>query len=135
MNKNRIKEITVEINNLEDSEREKVINQIISAYKGGDTLSSIMDFISVHFNITTTEILSQSRKGELILPRHLIMYFARKKTTLNFEKIGHFCGERNHTTAINACKKIERLMTEKKEIADLVAILDNKMSKTFRSAQ
>jgi hypothetical protein len=47
------------------------------------------------------------------------MYLMRRQTTLSLSEIGRFF-DRDHTTVIHACSKIERLMAEDRTMKDTI---------------
>lgn len=69
------------------------------------TLPKIEKAVCIWTGIDSTVIHSSYRKREVVFARHLIMYFCRKKTNLNFEEIGEHFGF-DHSTIIHGCRKI-----------------------------
>ncbi|MEA3265717.1 MAG: helix-turn-helix domain-containing protein, partial [Candidatus Fermentibacteria bacterium] len=62
------------------------------------------------------------RKREILVPRQVSMYLMRDLTNLSLEEIGSFFG-RDHSTVLNAIKRINRMMGDdaffKRKIIDL----------------
>ena len=52
----------------------------------------------------------------LVTARHIAMYLCRELTDLLLPKIGQQFGGRDHTTVINADRKIRSLMAERRSV-------------------
>lgn len=72
-------------------------------------------------SITVGDLISDRRNGEVIIPRHVAMYLARKLTPKSSPVIGRHFGKRDHTTALFAFRKIERLVKTNAAIMKVVA--------------
>lgn len=57
--------------------------------------------VSRVFRVTPEEILSTSRRGDLITPRQAVYYWAHRLTPLGFSAIGKKMGNRDHSTIIH----------------------------------
>ena len=77
------------------------------------TLPYILEMVSNHFGIPSSDIISQKKDAEIVLPRQIVMYLAREMTQTPSDKIGLFLGGRDHSTVLYGKKKIqERLRTD-----------------------
>ena len=65
----------------------------------------------------------QKRDRAIVVPRQIAMYLCRHHTDASFPVIGDRFGGRDHTTVIHANEKIQRLMSERKQIYDQVTDL------------
>lgn len=65
-----------------------------------------------HFKVTFTDLISDRRTLDIILPRHVAMYLCKRLTTETLPGIGRAFGGRDHTTVLSGCRKIERLRAE-----------------------
>lgn len=84
------------------------------------TAAAIVGATSEMFNFTVDQITGGSRRRPLVDARQIAMYVTRNMTDLSYPEIGRAFGNRDHTTVIHAVRKIERHMTERKEIFDKV---------------
>jgi hypothetical protein len=92
----------------EDLEEAKEIKRIVDAY----------------FMINT---FSKTRNRKITYPRHIAIYYIRKKTKMTFRKIASFFGHKNHVSAFNAIKSIsnlKRYIDVKNHISDLDKIFN-----------
>ncbi len=86
-------------------------------------VQEIIAAISSYYNISNTELCGKSRKKEIVRPRQVAMYLLRKESSMSFPSIGeHFSG-RDHTTAMHACEKIEKLIEQDEELSQEVGFL------------
>ncbi len=72
-------------------------------------LRSILMAVSEEFNVSVSQLTSQSRKKNVAIPRHLAMYLARKLTDNSLHTIGFAFG-RDYSTVIHSIKKVGELM-------------------------
>lgn len=86
-------------------------------------VEEIIAAISSYYNISHTDLCGKSRKKEIVRPRQVAMYLLRKESSMSFPSIGdHFSG-RDHTTAMHACEKIEKLIEHDEELSQEVGFL------------
>lgn len=77
------------------------------------TAREIIDSVARFYNINSKEILSQSRKKELVGPRQIATYLIREELNASYPSIGNELGGRDHTTAMHAYNKISQEIKEK----------------------
>ena len=71
------------------------------------TCETILKATARHFDVKVTELKSSKRARAISLPRQIAMYLCRKHTSASYPEIGRALGGRDHTTAINAFRRIE----------------------------
>ena len=69
------------------------------------------------------DLKGRSRQRPLVTARQIAMYVFRELTDLSYPAIARLFGGRDHTTVIHANEKIQRLMSERKQIYDQVTAL------------
>jgi hypothetical protein len=72
------------------------------------------------FDVTMTDLLSSRQSKDIARPRQVSMYLARKLTALSLPAIARATGDRDHTTAIFAVRRIEQLCKTDGELAEKV---------------
>ena len=92
-------------------------------------LDMIEQTVAAYFNTTIGDIRSAKRTRTIALARAIAMYLVRKNTPMSFPEIGKQMGDKNHSTVILACKKIENLLAKNEPL-----IWDHSKSKLTRSA-
>ena len=65
----------------------------------------------------------KSRQRPLVTARQIAMYAFRNLTELSYPSIARLFGGRDHTTVIHAVDKVQKLMSERKQIYDQVTAL------------
>lgn len=93
------------------------------------TIEKIQKTVAEHFQIKISELKSQKRLKNLVLPRQISMYICRKLTDLSYPEIGTKFGGKDHSTIIHAIKKIDKKMDEDLHTKALVEKLIEKMEK------
>jgi chromosomal replication initiator protein len=83
--------------------------------------------IGDYFGISVESLRGKSRQRELVTARQIAMYMFRQLTDLSYPSIARLFGGRDHTTVIHAVEKIQRLMSERKQIYDQVADLTQRL--------
>ena len=76
------------------------------------TADQVKKAVAEYYSLTTSQLISKSRTNVLTIPRHIAIYLCRTLLNMTFEDIGYAFGNRDHTTVMNACLKIEKLYTE-----------------------
>lgn len=65
-----------------------------------DKFSKIVNFISNYYNLSSQDIFSKRKSSKLSLARQMIVYFAKKLTSMTYNAIGQSLGNRTHSTVI-----------------------------------
>lgn len=76
----------------------------------------VVEIVSTYYRIPSHELLSDSRKSAILIPRQVLMYVLRQELGLPFEQIGMECGGKNHTTVMHACEKVETKVKQDKNL-------------------
>lgn len=71
---------------------------------------ALIKLVSTYYALSLDDICGKSRKKEIVRPRQIAMYLLRKENSVSFPTIGDYFGGRDHTTAMHACDKIEKLL-------------------------
>jgi len=71
------------------------------------SISEIVDATVQEFGVDRRALLSKSRRRDITTARQVAMYLARELTEHNYTDIGRGIGDRDHTTAINAVKRVK----------------------------
>ena len=89
----------------------------------------IIDCVADYYGLGAALLRGNSRKKEIALARHAAVYLTREMTSLSLPRIGDAFG-RDHSTIINSCEKIAKMLEEggemKSVIADLKKIISEK---------
>jgi len=85
-----------------------LLKNLIFSPKKIITPKKIIRAVAEFYDLKAKDLLSSSRKREIVRPRQIAMYILRKELKASFPFIGRQLGNRDHTTAIHACEKITK---------------------------
>ena len=66
----------------------------------------IIEIVGRFYNISSKDLIGNSRKKELVWPRQISIYLIREELGSSYPSIGNELGGRDHTTAMHAYNKI-----------------------------
>jgi chromosomal replication initiator protein len=113
---------------------EIVLKDLIPEAQGPQiTTATIMGQTASYFGLSIDDLCGTSRSRVLVTARHIAMYLCRELTDLSLPKIGQQFGGRDHTTVINADRKIRSLMAERRSIYTQVTELTNRIKQQART--
>ena len=102
------------INDLDFSVKsfEEALESLISSKKASDSITQnnyikIQSVVSDFYGVSVDDIVGKSRKSTHSLPRFIAMYLIRRLYDVPYNTIGEMFGNRDHSSVINACNKIE----------------------------
>ena len=72
----------------------------------------IKEIVADYYHITLQSLMSQRRDKEVVVPRQIAMYLCHDMLSLPYKRISLLFDRSDHTTAISACDRIEKLMGE-----------------------
>ena len=102
---------------------EKVVSRVVNTERKPLTIDSIIDKVCKHYSIKDKEVMSASRKHELVQARQISMYLSQKYTNMSSTQIGARIGKRDHSTVLHSCDLVEkRLNVDKSFRAELERI-------------
>lgn len=78
------------------------------AFRPSDS-TIVLRLVVNRFGISKRDILSERRTAEVVRPRMVACWLMRRATTMSLPSIGRKVGRRDHTTVLNAFRKIEAL--------------------------
>jgi len=79
------------------------------------SVDSILTGTARQFNVKVADLKGPRRTKQLVLPRQIAMWLARKHTGLSLPELGKQFGGRDHTTVMHGIRKIDRLLGEDPE--------------------
>ena len=104
-------EITIEFS-------KEALHDLISLQDKLVTIDNIQKTVADYFKIRVINLSSKSRKQSITRPRQIAMALARELTSHSFPEIGEAFGGRDHTTVMNACKRINKLRDSDVKVAE-----------------
>ncbi|MDD2672081.1 MAG: chromosomal replication initiator protein DnaA, partial [Syntrophales bacterium] len=108
----------------------EVLNKII---KKGDarelTVDEIVKTVAGRFGIKLSDLKSEKKNKNLVLPRQITMYLSRKLTSDSFPDIGARIGGKDHSTVIYAYNKIKKQIAEDVKLKKMVEEIEELLLK------
>ena len=104
---------------------ENTINEFKAASEKVLSSDFVKETVAKYFNINKDDIASNKRSNEIAFPRQIAMYLCREVANMSYPKIGEDFGNRDHSTVMHACKKIEKEVKEKNNTRLIVESVKN----------
>lgn len=73
------------------------------------SIAEIQEAVAKCFDVTVEDLKDQTRRRDIIAPRHIAMYLTKEMTRNSLPGIGRSFGNRDHSTVIHAVNKIASL--------------------------
>ena len=83
----------------------------------------IIQIVAEFYDLREKDILSSSRKKEVVRPRQIAMYLLREELKSSYPFIGRKFGGRDHTTAIHACGKIVKELEVDENLSNEISLI------------
>jgi chromosomal replication initiator protein len=87
----------------------EALHDLISLQDKLVSIENIQKTVVEYFKIRSSDLISKNRKQSITRPRQIAMCLARELTSHSLPEIGDAFGGRDHTTVINACKRVKEL--------------------------
>lgn len=95
--------------------------------KTATNIHDVINIVADYFHLTKSDLISNTRKKEIMTPRQICMYLIRKELDKSFELIGSEFGGRSHTTVMHACNKIDNRIQEDSNLVKDISSLKEAM--------
>lgn len=73
------------------------------------SVQDIQRAVCSHFRLSNTELLSKDRHKSVAFARQVAMYLCRQRLKCSYPELGRAFGNRDHTTAMSAVRRVEAL--------------------------
>jgi len=87
------------------------------------TIDRIQKKVAEHFAVRIADMTGKRRTANIVFPRQVAMYLARRHTKASFHQIGEAFGGRDHGTVLHACKTISARMNKEDSVQQTLAKL------------
>ncbi len=91
------------------------------------TVDDILKLISQHYSIKLPDLKGKSRRKQILIARQVGMYLLKKHLDLSLVEIGKIFSGKDHTTVLNAVRKIKTQQQENGEIRKNIEDLNRKI--------
>jgi chromosomal replication initiator protein len=93
------------------------LRDMFAVYDRAVSLDSIKRAVAGYFNIRITDLSSGRRTRTLARPRQIAMALAKELTQHSYPEIGE-AFEKDHTTVLHACRKVDQLRNEDERVRE-----------------
>lgn len=91
------------------------------------TPKKIIQIVAAFYDLKEKDLLSASRKKEIVKPRQITMYLLRNELKNSFPFIGRKLGGKDHTTAIHSYKKISKEIEKDKRLEEEIGLIKEQL--------
>ena len=91
------------------------------------SIEAVQKAVATYFSVRISDLKGKRRHRGISRPRMIAMYLCRQLTSASFPEIGMRFGGKDHSTVINACKRIEALAQEDEELHAAVESLRSQL--------
>jgi chromosomal replication initiator protein len=92
-------------------------------------IDQIQQQVAEHFGIRPADMTAKGRRTNIVFPRQVAMYLARRHTKASLHEIGENFGGRHHGTVLHACKTVSARMKNEDQFRQTIAGLDTKLDR------
>jgi chromosomal replication initiator protein len=85
------------------------IERLTKRSKHEMSVDYILQMVSDYYNMEREEILSNTRKREIVQARQVAMYLSKQFTKTSLKSIGVQLGDKDHATVLHAIKAVNNL--------------------------
>ena len=111
------KEITVEL-------AESIVEKIVGDVQVDISIDKVQKVVCDYFNITRDDLLSKTRKRQIVQARQIAMYMSRSLINCSLSTIGAEIGGKDHATVLHACTTVNDLMSTDKAFRQYVTDIE-----------
>jgi len=87
------------------------------------TPKEIIKTVAEFYDVSERELLSNTRKKEIVKPRQVAMYLIREELKGSFPFIAKKFGGKDHTTVIYACEKVAKEIEENSNLREEINLI------------
>lgn len=107
---------------------ERVVKRAIKTDNIPLTIDDILEQVCRYYGVTPNDVKGKSRKREVVIPRQLSMYLAKKYTNMPISRIGKLIGSRDHSTVLHSIESIEESINSNKTFAKEVKEIEQSLN-------
>lgn len=112
------KEVTIDL-------AESITEKIVGEEQNDVTIDKVQRVVCDYFNITRDDLLSKTRKRQIVQARQIAMYMSRNLiTNCSLSTIGTEIGGKDHATVLHACTTVGDLMSTDKTFRQYVTDIE-----------
>jgi len=114
-----------------------VLKDLIKTPERSLRIDDVQRAVADFFRLPIEAIKGKRRTNSIVFPRQIAMYICRKMTDFSLNDIGSRFGNRDHTTVLYACDKIEQMLNADKQVREtvdrIIALVSSMMSSSVKA--
>lgn len=111
----------------------EVIQKIVGEEKRDISIDKVQKYVCEYFGITRDDILSKSRKRQIVQARQIAMYLCRQLiSNCSLATIGAEIGGKDHATVLHSCTTVADLMATDKVFKKYVGDIEQMLTSSQR---
>lgn len=87
-------------------------------------IAEIVSFVAKRMGVTVALLKSERRTHNVVQPRQIAMWLAKRHTVQSLPEIGRRMGGRDHTTVLHAFRKIEKEIDKQTDLGRLALTVE-----------
>ena len=104
-----------------------LLKNLLAAPSKAVSVKKIIQVVADFYDLKEKEIISSSRKKEIVRPRQIAMYLLREELKSSFPFIGRKFGGKDHTTAIHAFEKITKELEKNENLVEEINLIKQRI--------
>jgi chromosomal replication initiator protein len=88
----------------------------------------IQSVVSDFYGISIDDLIGKKRHSKYVIPRHIAMYLIKSNHNIPYKSIGSLFGDRDHSTVLAACEKVENELKQDKTLKLAVDTIIKKLN-------
>jgi chromosomal replication initiator protein len=93
-------------------------------------LKTIAEKTARRFSLKLSDLKGESRQRTVVAARDNAILLARRLTKASLQEIGAYFGDRDHTTVLHSCRKLEAAIEQHAEAREVFAELFEQLQQT-----
>ena len=85
---------------------------------------NIKKAVAEFFGLKVSDLEGSKRTREIVYPRQIAIYLIRNHTNLSLPQIGKEFGDRDHTTIMHSCEKIEKELKNNENLKERIELIE-----------
>ncbi len=102
----------------------ETLKKVIALHQTPLTVDGVQKEVCKHFSVSLEDLKGPRRQRSIAFPRQIAMFLCRKGLNSSFPEIGERFGGKDHTTALAACRKIEKLIKDDVDVRSRIEALE-----------
>ena len=104
-----------------------VLSDIFTMNDRDLTPGNIKKVVAEFFGLKISDLEGSKRSRDIVYPRQIAIYLIRKHTDMSLPQIGKEFGDRDHTTIMHSCEKIEEELKFNDSLKDRIERIESQL--------